>query len=115
MARVRYWIWLSCLHGVRPIIKSRLLDALGGPDAIYDAAWEELAAIPGIKPQEVNLLLNRDMSAADEAISFCLEHGISFLTLQDAQYPECLRNIPDPPVVLYVWGRLPPSRTSSSK
>jgi len=93
---------------VRPIIKSRLLDALGGPDAIYDAAWEELASVPGIKPQEANLLLNRDMSAADEAISFCLEHGISFLTLQDAQYPECLRNIPDPPVVLYVWGKLPP-------
>lgn len=107
MARVKYWAWLSCLQGVRPLVKYRLLEAYGGPERAFRASERELSRFPDIRPKERELLLAKDMSRAERALSVCEEKGISLLTLQDAQYPDRLRNIPDPPVVLYVWGRLP--------
>ena len=86
----------------------KLLEVFGGPDGIYEASEAELSSVSGIQPRELELLSDRDMTAADQALSECEMRGISVLTLQDAQYPERLRNIPDPPVVLYVWGKLPP-------
>lgn len=107
MARVKYWVWLSCAREVRALMKCRLLEAFGGPDKIYGAAERELSSVPGLRPQELERLLDRDMSETERVLSACAARGISLLTLQDAEYPERLRNIPDPPVVLYVWGRLP--------
>lgn len=107
MARVKYWVWLSCMRGVRPFVKRRLLEELGGPDKIFEASEQELASIPGLAPRELELLMERDLGETERVLSVCAARGISMLTLQDAQYPERLRNIPDPPVVLYVWGSFP--------
>ena len=107
MARVRFWAWLSCLAGVRPIVKYQLLEAFGGPERVFRASEKQLSRLPEIRPREMERLLDRDMRLAERALAVCEEKQISILTLQDAQYPDRLRNIPDPPVVLYVWGRLP--------
>lgn len=108
MARVRYWVWLSCLRGVRASTKRALIEAFGDPERLYEASRETLACIRGLRPQELENLSNRDMTEAEQAIEACLARGITVLTMQDAGYPERLWNIPDPPVVLYVWGKLPP-------
>lgn len=108
MARLKYWVWLSCVQGVRPEAKYDLLGALGGPERIFFASREELLSAYPLRPAEVDRLMDKSMDPAARAVSFCGEHGISILTLQDATYPERLRNISDPPVVLYVWGKLPP-------
>ena len=107
MARIRYWVWLSCLQGLRPRMKYHLLETLGGPDRIFHASESDLARFSDLRPKETELLLDHNMGRADMALSVCGEKGISILTLQDAQYPERLRHIPDPPTVLYIWGRLP--------
>lgn len=107
MARLKYWVWLSCVSGVRPLMKYRLLQTLGGPDKAFFAGREALAAVPGLTDGEAERLCDKSMGPAEAALSVCQEKGIDILTLQDAQYPERLRNIPDPPVVLYIQGRLP--------
>ena len=109
MARLKYWAWLSCVGGVRPLIKYRLVEALGGPDKVFFAAREELqAAEPLLQPGEADKLSDKSMERADKALHFCEERGIRVVTLQDADYPERLRHIPDPPAALYIWGRMPP-------
>ncbi len=108
MARLKYWVWLSCVPGVRPITKYGLLEAMDGPERIFFADKDQLLAAYPVKPAEADRLTDKAMDRAVRTISFCEEHGISILTLQDATYPERLRNIPDPPAVLYVWGKLPP-------
>ena len=108
MARLKYWVWLSCIGGVRPAAKFRLVEALGGPERAFFAEERELSAVEGIQPGEVKRFLDKSMERASRVQAFCQEHGIRILTIQDADYPERLRNIPDPPVVLYVWGKLPP-------
>lgn len=107
MARVKYWIWLSCVENVRPLAKYRLVEALGGPERVLFAEEEEIAAVEGILPSEVKFLCDKSMERTTKVLSDCQEKGIEILTLQDAKYPERLRNIPDPPVVLYILGRMP--------
>ena len=108
MARLKYWVWLSCVTGVRPLVKYRLAQAMGGPERIFFAKREELfAAEPLLQAAEAEKLSDKSMERADKALRFCQERGITVLTVQDAAYPGRLRHIPDPPAVLYVWGKLP--------
>lgn len=108
MASLKYWVWLSCISGVRPIARVRLAEAMGGPEAVFFAGREELmGADAGLRPHEADRLMDKSMEPAARALSWCEENGVSVLTIQDALYPERLRQIPDPPAVLYVWGRLP--------
>lgn len=56
-------------------------------------------------------LLERMKSAAygkaEDILESCREYGIDIITVFDEKYPDRLRNIPVPPVVLYVKGKLP--------
>lgn len=66
-----------------------------------------LAALDGISLKDAKALeLHReaDMSAIEDA---CAAQGIKLLTMQDAAYPQRLRNIFAPPPVLFVKGELP--------
>lgn len=107
MARLKYWIWLSCIRNVRPLVKRRLIEALDGPEHIFFAGEEQILSVPGVTPAEAKRLGDKSMEKATRVLSACQEQGIEILTLQDAKYPERLRNIADPPVVLYIKGRLP--------
>ncbi len=108
MARLKYWTWLSCVGGVRPWAKYRLVETLGGPEQIFFAGEAELSSVEGLYPGEIRRLLDKSMEQSARVQTFCEERAIRILALQDADYPERLRNIADPPVVLYVWGKLPP-------
>ena len=57
---------------------------------------------------DVSPLLNKDIDAAEKAMEACEHQGIRIMTLSDGDYPQRLRNIPDPPVLLYIKGRMPP-------
>ncbi len=107
MARLKYWVWLSCLRQVRPLMKYRLLEAMGGPEKLFFAERDAVMAACPVKPAELDALMDKGMDWTVKTISFCEEHSITILTMQDAAYPERLRQIPDPPAVLYVRGKLP--------
>lgn len=107
MARLKYWVWLSCVSGVRAWAKNHLCQTLGGPEQIFFADEEALLAVEGIQPREAQRLMDKSLERTSRTIAWCEEHDVNILTIQDAGYPERLRNIPDPPVVLYVWGKLP--------
>lgn len=106
MARLKYWVWLSCVRNVRPIVKCQLLDELGGPEAVFFAGRDELETA-GAPAGEAQRLMDKSLAETERVLSACEERNIRILTLQDAAYPERLRRIPDPPAVLFVRGRLP--------
>ncbi|MCD7845598.1 MAG: DNA-processing protein DprA [Oscillospiraceae bacterium] len=108
MARLKYWVWLSCIGGVRPLVKYQLIQAMGGPDKVFFASKEEMQAACGLlRPSEAERLGDKSMDVVTKTLSRCEEKYVSILTLQDAEYPERLRQIADPPVALYVIGRMP--------
>ena len=107
MAQIRYWVWLTALEGLRPISIRRLMQHFGGPMEIYFAPRGGYDAVEGISPQEKTLLEIKDLTRTEKILEQCQRENIHIITLQDASYPERLRQIADPPPVLYVRGSLP--------
>ena len=107
MSQLRYWVWLASCDGVRPLTMCRALEHFGGAMETYFAPTERLDELPDITPREKEILSDRDLKHTDEILAACQEKNIRILTLQDATYPERLRQIADPPPVLYVRGNLP--------
>ena len=107
MAQIRYWVWLTTLEGLRSISVTRLLETFGGPMEAYFAPNGGYDAVPDLTEREKELLMRKDMERTEFILEKCQQEGIRLITIQDAEYPERLRQIPDPPCVLYVRGRLP--------
>ena len=107
MSNLEYWIWFSSLYGLRPFSRQSLLERFGDAKGIFFAGEKELKEVEGLRAEELALLAVKDLSAAEAVLRRCRENEIDVITEQDAAYPERLRNIPDPPSVLYVRGRLP--------
>ena len=107
MAKLRYWIWLTTLVGVRSISIHALMEHFGGPMEIFFASPDEYNAVTGLTDREKALLKNKDMARTESVLEKCQRDGIHVLTIQDALYPDRLQQIADPPPVLYVRGTLP--------
>ena len=104
---LKYWVWLAELPGLKGPARLALLRHFGSPEDIFFADREELLLAEDVPPAQAKLALNRDLSIADRILAECQRLGQRILTLQDAEYPQRLRNIFDPPLVLYVKGRMP--------
>ncbi len=79
---------------------------MGGPEAVFFAGRDELM-FAGATAHDAGKLMDKSMAEPERVMAECERRGIRMLTLHDAEYPERLRRIPDAPVVLYVWGKLP--------
>ena len=104
---LKYWVWLAELPRLKGPFRLALLRHFGSPEDIFFADREELLLAEDVPPGQAELALNRDLSAADRLLADCQRLGQRILTIQDAEYPQRLRNIFDPPLVLYVKGRMP--------
>ena len=104
---LKYWVWLAELPGLQNQARLALLRHFGSPEHIFYADEEELLLAEDVPRKQARLALNRDLSEANRILADCQRLNLRILTIQDAEYPDRLRNIYDPPCVLYVKGRLP--------
>ena len=108
MSSLKYWVWLSSASGVGAVASGLLLRRFETPEKVFFADRDEYADIEGIKPFDISSLsAHKSLIAANQILADCDENGFRIITLQDTEYPDRLRNIYDPPVVLYVRGKLP--------
>lgn len=108
MASVKYWLWLTTRKGLGTLTAIRVLDRFGSPEAAYFADEGAYDLVESLSAQGKESLLDKDLSGAERILADCDRLGIRLLTLQDAEYPNRLKNIPDPPALLYLRGKLPP-------
>lgn len=104
MANLKYFLWLTTRERVRPDLAGELLVRLGSPEAVFFADRQELSLL-GLQPGELQALEDKDLSGAEKILEDCDRLNIHITTIQDADYPERLSQIYDPPVVLYWKGR----------
>lgn len=107
MSQLQYWVWLSMRFGVRPKMKLALVEHFGTPRDVYFATEADYRVRVPLRPEELRLLLDKDLKDANRALAICDREHIRILTIQDAAYPQRLLQIYDPPLVLYVRGTLP--------
>lgn len=102
-----HWIWLSRLSKLTCGEKKQLLQRFRDPEALYAADEHALDTVEGLPPKAVENLLQKDLSESRQIMRECAEKNIHILTYGDGAYPDRLKNIPDPPMVLYYKGVLP--------
>ena len=107
MSNLRYWLWLSALRGVGRTVKLRLLYQLGTPENIYFADEVALAQAGADRKAIDALRSGSSLTEADRILGDCHRLGLRVLTIQDTEYPDRLKSIYDPPLLLYVQGRMP--------
>lgn len=106
MSNLKYWLWLAGLRQPRSAEKRALLLRFGGPERLYCAEAEELA-LAGLRRDGVEAMADKSLEGAERVLEACERLGLRILTLEDAEYPQRLKSIYDPPLLLYVRGRLP--------
>ncbi len=103
----RYWIWLSLGLGYSSPKPKYLYNLYDDIRTLYDGGEAELVLSGVLTPQEVNRLLRTPLSKADEIISQAEKLNQKIIDISESEYPSVLRDIENPPAVLYVSGNLP--------
>jgi len=103
------YIILNMIEGLGPVSVRRLVDVLGSPKAILEADRDDLMEARGIGEKLAHKIITQrdDLDAADE-IKQAAAVGARIITPLDDEYPQALKAIHDPPLALYVRGRLLP-------
>ncbi len=104
-----YWIALRLIAGIGNVTCKNLLARFGSPESVFHAGRDDLAQVEGMGPQTVEAIGQfRHSDAIDREIERIEAAGVQALTIASPEYPDNLRNIYDPPPLLYVKGSLKP-------
>ncbi len=102
-----YWIWLAEALGPASDSFLALLEQFKTAEAIYRAGKDEFEACEKLKPTVIPSLLDKSTAQAQHILDRCETLGVGILPFGDPLYPERLRQIHRPPVLLYYRGYLP--------
>ena len=107
MSALKYWLWLTELRGLKNQTRLALLRHFGTPEDVFYADAGEILLTEGMTREQATILEDHRLDTADRILADCQRLDLRLLTIQDAEYPGRLKNIYDPPCLLYVKGRLP--------
>ena len=102
---LEYWLWLTTRHGLSNREMHAVVRRFGSPEAAYYADAAAYRGIEGLT--DASPLEEKKLEGVRQILADCHRKSIHILTWQDAAYPARLRNIDDPPLVLYYQGTLP--------
>ena len=102
-----HWIWLAHRPGLNDRMKVCLLQHFRDPEEIFFADRDAFDHIEGMSEDAKASLADKELITAEQILEDCNREKLHILTYQDAAYPVRLKNIADPPIVLYYKGRLP--------
>ncbi len=101
-------IILNLLPGIGPIKVKELLSKFKSPARILELSEGALSSVPGIGAKIAETLTSwQKHSKFEEEMNMIERAGVQIVTMLDPEYPGLLREIYDPPLVLYVRGQLP--------
>lgn len=101
-----FWIWLSEALGAGNRDFRVLISMYENPYDLFHAEESELERLE-ISPRTKKVLADKDLKHASEVLDLCERQGIGILTYADTAYPKALRDLNDPPVLLYYLGKIP--------
>ena len=107
MDKTIYWIWLSLACTPDSATFPKLISKFDDAEAIYNADDREIMSCIGARASDRTRLNNKSLSKAEKIFEFCQKYNVGILTYSSENYPNSLRSIKTPPVLLYYRGNLP--------
>ena len=107
MNKSKYWIALSSVEQLDSAFIQRLYNYFGDIETAFNSSLKDLSDIDGLSVKKGEKFIElRDKINVDKAYSDVVDRGVKFLTLESENYPSLLKNIFNPPAVLYYKGDL---------
>lgn len=106
MGNLKYWVGFDIVRGIGPVRLRALLDFFGDIERTWHAPADGLRNAGLDRRSLNNLLAARAELDLDREVEKVAAAGTRVLTWESADYPQLLREIPAPPLVLYVKGTL---------
>lgn len=101
---ITYWIWLSRIEGLNPKVLNDLIKKYKHPKVLWDRAKEELIQ-EGMKEAYANKITDSKYRVGlDRYLEYMKNNNIDIINIYDENYPDKLRKIYDPPIVIYIKG-----------
>ena len=105
MEMLIHWVWYALISKLPVAMKLSLLERFSDPEDVFHT--QNFDHIPELTGDMKDVLEKKDLQPAQTVLKQCADRKIRILTIRDAGYPSRLRNIPNPPLVLYYKGMLP--------
>lgn len=103
----KYSLWLSGLPNIGPKRYMKFLNYFGSAKAVFECSREELIKSNIVNKDIADMIISkRDIDKIDRYFKKVKENNIKVYTIDENDYPENLKNIYDPPPVLYVRGNI---------
>jgi len=105
MERLYNWLLLKAIRGLGEVSIKRLWLAFGSAEDILSASYEDLREMLG--EERARAIKRRELSfEPEEVIRLVEREGIGWVCLEDEAYPNSLKEIEDPPPVLFYRGEI---------
>jgi DNA processing protein len=105
---------LNLVEHVGPVRARQLLEFFGEPEAILKASKAQLLRVQGIGEETAEAISSWEKTIdLEDELKRIAEFGCQIVIQSDSEYPDLLRQIYDPPIVLYVKGKLLPRDKNS--
>lgn len=102
-----YWIWLSSIPALGSVRGRKLLNYFGTPEDIWHADRRTFLSLPDMGPVLVDRLMDSTLRLdAERHLKNMEKNKIEALPLDSPEYPALLKEIYDPPLVIYKKGKL---------
>lgn len=103
----KYWIAFSSIEQIDSSFILKLYEYFDDIEQAFQASLNDLKNIDGLSVKKAeNFLRYRDKVDIDNTFTEVETRGINFLTYTDDRYPQMLKQITNPPAVLYYKGKL---------
>jgi len=101
-------ITLNMISSIGSIRLKRLLEYFGSPLKVLFSSKDKLMRVEGIRENIADQILKARKIDIKKELDLVEREGVEILTVNDDSYPENLKNIYDPPLVLYIKGEVSP-------
>ena len=108
MTQLEALVSLNMIKDIGSIRLKKLLEVFDKPENILRASFEKLTSIFGIGEKIAQEIVSFKEEDLDKELDLARKYGLKILTQDNKDYPENLKNIYDPPIVLYVKGEINP-------
>ena len=107
MDKLLPWFYLKEVPGIGNHLYKRLIDRFNSPEVVFQSSPQQLLEVEGLSTRQAAAILNYKPADRIQAeLDQANQKGYKIITLNDPAYPALLREIPDPPPLLYICGTL---------
>ena len=103
----KYWIAFSSVEQVDSEFVQRLYNYFGNIEEAFKASLNDLSKIDGLSVKKAeNFVKLRDKIDLDKTLDEVINRNINYITFDNPNYPKMLKEISNPPIVIYYKGSI---------